>query len=616
MNNVSLAGLIGQSESFNPFSLNQANQQEEKSSDFLALFKSQILADSQQSSSCSQDFCLRETSRSETQNTSNFKPVNAWERPEIKEYRKSDKLDSETDAARVKESETESEAVETERSDESKKSDDKKKADGESRSEAAEIWAMLGEDPKLLEVIENLSPEQKAFLVDALSSMSPEDLNAIAAEPEALISEMINLVKEMPESEETRALLDLLSSDDFSQMLSQLAKTIVANAEDTGEKSAGIDENTNSEELLVEGAAAKKSSQLEQTRVTNEVEPAVASDAKSESESESESEAEKKVVGESDVQESLEKTGTDKNEKEAKASESDEDKSARNKPTAVSEKTSNPEESLRSAFRRENQNTSSEPLPQNLNEMGEVETQAEPAPESTFKFNHQAVADKAIVSDEVARKLVSSLLNTSGESGATGHKKAAFTFNPASISSQNSPHSQNNAGNGFANGFSQDQTYSAQASVKQAPVANNSLFLSQLLEKAEMFKTSDGKKVLSLEMDPKELGKMEMELTSRDGTVTAKISAESELAKARLEELAPQIKEQLNTQGINLTEITVDISSRHPDERNNQNMSGEKNKSNRAGKIGAGSGEEIIRKNILPNLRKVALNIQSVDLTV
>lgn len=614
MNNVSLAGLIGGSESFNPFNLNEANQQEEKSSDFLALFKTQILADSQQNSSCSQNFCLRDTSRSETQNTSNFKPVNAWERPEIKEYRKSNKLDSETDAARVKESEAETEAIETERNSESKKSDDKKKADGESRSEAAEIWAMLSEDPKLLEVIDNLSPEQKAFLVDALSSMSSEEVNAIAAEPEALISEMIGLVKEMPESEETRALLELLSSDDFSQMLSQLAKTIVVNAEDTGEKSAGVDEMTNSEELLVEGAAVKKSSQLEQTRVKNEVEPSVASDAKSESESEAEAEA--KVVDESDVQESLEKTGTDKNEKEAKASEPDQEKSAQDKPTAVSEKTSNPEESLRSAFRRENQNTTSEPLPQNLNEMGEIETQAEPAPETTFKFNHQAVTDKAMVTDEVARKLVSSLLNTSGETGATGHKKAAFTFNPASISSQNSPHSQNNAGNGFANGFSQDQTYSAQASVKQAPVANNSLFLSQLLEKAEMFKTSDGKKVLSLEMDPKELGKMEMELTSRDGTVTAKISAESELAKARLEELAPQIKEQLNTQGINLTEITVDISSRHPDERNNQHMSGEKNKSNRTGKIGAGNGEEIIRKNILPNLRKVALNIQSVDLTV
>jgi hypothetical protein len=45
-------------------------------------------------------------------------------------------------------------------------------------------------------------------------------------------------------------------------------------------------------------------------------------------------------------------------------------------------------------------------------------------------------------------------------------------------------------------------------------------------------------------------------------------------------------------------------------------MSDRKNKSGRTEKVGANSDEQIIRKNILPNLRKVALNIQSVDLTV
>ncbi|MDN5278479.1 MAG: Flagellar hook-length control protein FliK, partial [Clostridiales bacterium] len=177
---------------------------------------------------------------------------------------------------------------------------------------------------------------------------------------------------------------------------------------------------------------------------------------------------------------------------------------------------------------------------------------------------------------------------------------------------------QSNAGNGFSNGFSSNHgtMNSSIAGSRQAATPSNSVFLSQLLEKAEMIKTTEGKKVLSLELDPKELGKMEMELTSKDGTVTAKISAENELAKLKLEELSQQIKEQLNSQGINLTEITVDISSRQPDERNKNQMSDGKNKSNRTESLNATDNEQIISKNILPNLRKVALNIQSVDLTV
>jgi hypothetical protein len=45
-------------------------------------------------------------------------------------------------------------------------------------------------------------------------------------------------------------------------------------------------------------------------------------------------------------------------------------------------------------------------------------------------------------------------------------------------------------------------------------------------------------------------------------------------------------------------------------------LSGGKYKSGRTGSTNANSDEKIIRENILPNLRKMALNIQSVDLTV
>jgi len=148
------------------------------------------------------------------------------------------------------------------------------------------------------------------------------------------------------------------------------------------------------------------------------------------------------------------------------------------------------------------------------------------------------------------------------------------------------------------------------------PVPAATQIFSQMLEKAEYLKTENGSKILNMELDPGELGKLEMELTSRDGTVSARISAESALAKARLEELAPQIKEQLLNQGVNLTEITVDISSRNPDESNRNQMYGRKNRSGRIQAGGNDTAEAIIRKNVLPNLRRAALNIKAVDLTV
>ena len=140
---------------------------------------------------------------------------------------------------------------------------------------------------------------------------------------------------------------------------------------------------------------------------------------------------------------------------------------------------------------------------------------------------------------------------------------------------------------------------------------------SELLTKAEMIKTKDGAKVMNIEVDQEGMGKLELELISKDGEVTARLSAESDMAKIKLEEIAPQIKENLQEKGVNLTQISVDVSSKNADDNRNEYQSfGKKNKSARLDRVGNRSTNEIIRENILPNLRRQALNIQSVDITV
>ena len=132
-----------------------------------------------------------------------------------------------------------------------------------------------------------------------------------------------------------------------------------------------------------------------------------------------------------------------------------------------------------------------------------------------------------------------------------------------------------------------------------------------------MVKTKDGAKVMNVELEQEGMGKLELELTSKNGEVTARLSAENDLAKAKLEELAPQIKENLQEKGVNLTQINVDVSSQDADGNSEKYLRfGKKGKSNRLNGVESTSVKDVIEEKILPNLRREALNIQSVDLTV
>ena len=231
----------------------------------------------------------------------------------------------------------------------------------------------------------------------------------------------------------------------------------------------------------------------------------------------------------------------------------------------------------------------------------------------------QAAATATNSAEETANKIFAAL--TGKSEGANGKAEPSQILVAGSEgASKGFTMSQNN-GSGMNNSFSfqsgVNQTYNENGKMSQTQNTPMTSF-SELLTKAEMVKTKDGAKVMNIELEQEGIGKLELELSSKDGEVTAKLSAESELAKAKLEELTPQIKENLIEKGVNLTQINVDVSSKNADESGDKylNSGRKRSKSNRLSGIEGNSVKEIIEKRILPNLRREALNIQSVDITV
>ena len=231
----------------------------------------------------------------------------------------------------------------------------------------------------------------------------------------------------------------------------------------------------------------------------------------------------------------------------------------------------------------------------------------------------QAAATAANSAEETANKIFAAL--TGKSEGVNGKAEPSQILVAGSEGASKGFTMGQNNGSGMNNSFSfqsgVNQTYNENGKMSQAQNTPTASF-SELLTKAEMVKTKDGAKVMNIELEQEGIGKLELELSSKDGEVTARLSAESELAKAKLEELTPQIKENLIEKGVNLTQINVDVSSKNADESGDKylNSGRKRSKSNRLGGIEGNSVKEIIEKRILPNLRREALNIQSVDITV
>ena len=103
---------------------------------------------------------------------------------------------------------------------------------------------------------------------------------------------------------------------------------------------------------------------------------------------------------------------------------------------------------------------------------------------------------------------------------------------------------------------------------------------------------------MEMQLNPEHLGKLYVQLTSRDGAVTAQLAAQNEIAKEAIESQISVLKENLNQQGVKVEAVEVTIAS-HEFERNL-----DENQQNR--------GEEEQKEQAAKNTRR-SLNINSLD---
>lgn len=473
--------------------------------------------------------------------------------------------------------------------------------------ENTELVNQKSQEPLKTHTELQLDAETKAKIEELLNNLAAEELKALAETPEEFNQVLAELVATMPDSPEKNELQNLMDSPEFVLMLQTIAEQ-----QTTTDDQAKIEANTSTTLATSEAESAETLDKKEEAK-----EGAVVVDGSVFAQSMNQT---------SDLQETAiaDNSGNEASTTENNRVKDDQRENTKNTPeknvetsqekVASANSSVHNEESLREEFKQLNQSTNE------ANKSSEsAETTDEPALTNKSNITSAgavpATPEQAKTAVEEAAKKFFTLF---AEKSAGSEKAASTaTYSPEAVK-RHSATNNNSAGN-ESNGFSSHTGTSASSPSAARPAAPtpaaNHIF-SQMLEKAEYLKTQNGSKILNMELDPGDLGKLEMELTSKDGTVTARISAESAFAKARLDELAPQIKEQLFNQGVNLTEITVDISSRNPDESNRHQMSGGKNRSTRILAAGNEAAEAIIRKNILPNLRRAALNIKAVDLTV
>ena len=497
-----------------------------------------------------------------------------------------------------------------EKEDYRKEKAESRETDKASEAEAQEKLAELKNDPQTGDFWNSLDLETATSLIQALQETPAGELEAIIENPEEFVASLEEMLSDNDVELNLEKLQAILQDSEASEAFAQLAQELINQDQQSmpqvmpeNMETLAVNESEN-ESKSVSNREKETDESIEQTAEAKTITEKEAAQQNAGFEAQSEQDTQT-----DNGEKAKEAKSTQKNQDSVKAEAIEGNQSEQANENSVEEK------SLRQEF-AESHDTEASIEESSTDQMSEMESDNVDQPSGFKVETANSEIQTTDVAEAVKKRFFSLLQQKDNSKNLNSHVtgKEAVYNSKAETGNKSMFQNQQN-GSGFSNNFSDMKGLSQSNAAKgNNPAAN--LNFAEILEKAELLKTTDGKKILNLELDQKEIGKMEMELTSKDGTVSAKISAEDALVKARLEELAPQIKEQLNEQGINLSEITVDISFKQPDERNKSQMFEGNHKSNRSSKNSIGSDENIIKKNVLPHIRRAALNIQAVDLTV
>lgn len=471
-----------------------------------------------------------------------------------------------------------------------------------SRAQATElkegVTGLLDEGLADLELCSELV--DSVFLEDFISQLSQEDL-AYLMENEATFEErLMALMQEVEAPELKEQLLEVVKEASSAELFNLVQPLMVQEQEVVQKPTEALELDLELEQDLA--SMSKKS----QTSLKGKEE------AKSESGTENSEEA---------VEAS---TTNSENKKEEVQDGSKAEKSEVKRASVEESKSVESGESLRQEFAR-------------IHKMDDVETIEMPVNSAELGFEAGEFAINELFEgnltpttsnlsqiynmvDKLIEKAFEQLESKASKPGFSGIEKGELEAGlvkgtMASGSGSGSSGSSMGNGGGFSFQSGLGQGMSGEVGKSGQGLGTNGTSFTQMLERAELVKTKDGMKVLNLEVDQGEMGKLEMELKSKDGVVTARLSAESVAVKAELEKLAPQILERLASQGINLESINVDVSSNNSQDK----RSGEAEQVSSRSRLSFGAGasfDQLIegsRIDVLNELRRAALNIQYID---
>jgi len=435
-------------------------------------------------------------------------------------------------------------------------------------------------------------------LLNEEEGLSEEQKLLLTKDPENFDENLKKLAEEMPDSDMKEALLAIVDNEELTESLKatlvQVPEQITVSA--TANEEAALDQEIN---VLNKKSTVETKTKPEQAKENNETEG---------------DDANVTIEGETEQSNVAElKAGHEKN----KSADKEE------KPELNNEVIS--KESIRKEFERihktdevaEQANLTAETSEAGsidesmLNDLFGGESLSENvSPELTKAAQNLAAKFFGIFADEKSPDQGKKDLSQAFGNGMGKHADNAGSIKSGSASN-----------GGMNNGFSfhsqnASSEYAGYSKTGQTAATSYTNF-TEMLQKAEMVKTRDGAKILSIEVEQNEMGKLEMELKSKDGVVTARLMAESESVKAELEKLTPQIREELQSRGVNLEAINVDVSSNNPDKRQASESESVSRKSKLSVSKAGDDFEELLAGSsaidVLANLRREALNIQYVD---
>lgn len=120
--------------------------------------------------------------------------------------------------------------------------------------------------------------------------------------------------------------------------------------------------------------------------------------------------------------------------------------------------------------------------------------------------------------------------------------------------------------------------------------------MEQVLERMVLSRQADGESTLTVRLKPAALGDVEIKLRMADGMLTARIVAESQHVKEALDAAMGQLRQRLEAQQIQVSDVTVTVAQ----EQDFRQGRGREDNPRRAGREGKGNVHDGVLEEVLP----------------